>query len=263
MKNIKVTFLVLPLLMGLVFAVSSAAQEQEKNATQTTKAVQEKDQKKTPNEPSQSSVQSGRKQKIYGIIAKRDGNTLVVRDRSKAEHKVDLTSTTKIQERKSNPFRGARDYDTSSLLRGLWVEIEARGNDSGGLVADKIKFTDAEFRDASSLEARVDPVEDRVGATENRMTQAEQNAQRLSGQIEELSAVANTAKGGAKAAQETADRALSEVNVAKEQINTTNQRVSAVDERVNNVDQRLSSVDDYEPKATININFKVGSATLS
>lgn len=273
MRNLKGSYLVLTLLMGLILAVPSLAQEKEKSATQTTTEAQEKDKDKTrtadqatqksSNDQQQSSVAAGTKQKISGIIVRHDGNNIVVRDRGKAEFNVNLSDSTKIQERKKNPFRSAKQYDTSSLVRGLWVEVEGQGSDSGALIADKIKFTEAEFRDASSLEARVDPVEDRVSDTENRMTQAEQNAQRLSGQLEELTAVANTARGGAKAAQETADKALSEANAANERIAATNQRVGAVEERVTSVDNRISSVDDYEAKNSVNVNFKAGSAVLS
>ncbi len=244
MKSSKVVNLVLALSVGLVFAAPSLAQENGKSATQIT-------------------VEAGKKQKISGIVVRREGNDLVVRDRAKAEFKVNLAGTTKIEERKSNPFRGAKKYDASSIVRGLWVEVEGLGNESGAIVADKIKFTESEFRDASSLDARVNPVEDKVTETEGRMTAAEQNAQRLSGQIEELAAVANTAQGGAKAAQETANKALSEVNAANERINVTNQRVSAVDERVTSVDNRLNAVDDYEAKNSTNINFRVNSALLS
>ncbi len=255
MRSTKVICLVLSLLVGLVFTVPSQAQEKETSANQTTQ--------KTSSAQGLNSVESGRKQKIFGIIAKRDGNNLVVRDRGKTEYGVVLADTTKIQEKKMNPFRGAKAYDQTALVRGLWVEVEGHGNGSGALVADKIKFTEAEFRDAASLEMRVDPVEDRVSETENRVTLAEQNAQRLSGQLEELAAVANTARGGAKAAQETADKALSEVSAANERITATNQRVNQVDERVNSVDKRVSSIDDYEAKSTVNINFKVHSAVLS
>src|SRR5215470_9502271 len=168
MKNSKAFFLVRALLVGLMFAVPALAQEKEQSKTQATT-------QKTSNGSTSTSVAAGRKQKISGIIAKRDGNNLIVRDRAKAEYKVSLTSTTKIQERKMNLFRGAKQYDQSSLVRGLWVEIEGQGSDSGALIANTIKFTDEQFRDASSLETRVDPVEDRVGETENRMSQAEQN----------------------------------------------------------------------------------------
>jgi outer membrane protein OmpA-like peptidoglycan-associated protein len=167
-----------------------------------------------------------------------------------------VSDATKIEERKKNPFRTARLYDQNSLTRGMWVEVEGTGNDSGSLIANKVRFTDEEWRDATSLEVRVDPVEDRVTDTEGRITQAEQNAQRLSGQIEELNAVANMAQGGARAAQATADKALSEISATNERLSTTNQRVGVVDERI-------TAVDDYEAKNTVNVNFKVGSAVLN
>ena len=254
MRISKGSDLILAVAAGLVFSAPLMAQEPDKSTTKTTQAAEASTTK--------NSVESGRKQKVSGIIVKRDGDKIVVRDRSKTETTVSLGSGVKISERKKNPFRGAKQYDDASLVRGLWVEVEGRG-DSGNLVAEKIKFTDEEFRDASSLETRVDPVEDRVTDTEGRMTQAEQNAQRLSGQLEELAAVANTAKGGAKAAQETADKALSEANAANEKIVATNQKVSQVEDKVNVVDNRVNSLDDYEAKNTLNVVFKVGSATIT
>ncbi|MGH9836537.1 MAG: hypothetical protein ACRD9Y_26230, partial [Blastocatellia bacterium] len=105
MKSSKVVNLVLALLAGLVFTAPSLAQENGKSATQIT-------------------VEAGKKQKISGIVVRREGNNLVVRDRAKAEFKVNLAGTTKIQERKANPFRGSKKYDASSIVRGLWVEVE-------------------------------------------------------------------------------------------------------------------------------------------
>jgi outer membrane protein OmpA-like peptidoglycan-associated protein len=239
MKDTKLWNLALALLMGLVLSAPTIAQAQ---GTQTTNQG--------------TRFESGKKQKVSGIIVKREGESIILRDRNRAEINVNLTGTTKIQEAKKNPFRSARQYDTNALVRGLWVEIEGRGNDSGVLVAEKVKFTDEEYQDAASLDSRVDPVENRVGDAENRLTQSEQNQQRLSGQLEELAAVANTARGGAKAAQETADKAIAEVNAANQRINETNQRINSVDDRV-------STLDDFEAKNTINITFKANSAVLS
>jgi outer membrane protein OmpA-like peptidoglycan-associated protein len=239
MKETKLLYLALALLMGLVFSVPAIAQDQ---GTQTTNQGQR--------------FESGKKQKVSGIIIKREGESVLIRDRNRAEINVNLTGTTKIQEKKSNPFRSAKQYDTNALVRGLWVEVEGRGNDSGVLVAEKVKFTDEKFQEAASLESRVDPVEDRVGEAEGRLTQSEQNQQRLSGQLEELAAVANTARGGAKAAQDTADKAIAEVNAANQRINETNQRINSVDDRV-------STLDDFEAKNAINITFRANSAVLS
>jgi outer membrane protein OmpA-like peptidoglycan-associated protein len=267
MRNLKAFRLLLVLLVGLILIVPSIAQEQEKKqttqdtqttkqttSTQDTQTTKQSDQTTSSGQPA--SIESGKKQKIAGIIVKRDGDKLVLRDRSRNEVSVNLTGTTKIEERKKNPFRGAKQYDQTALVRGLWVEVEGRGSDSSTIAADKIKFTDTQYQDAAALESRVDPVEDRVGETENRITQSEQNQQRLSGQLQELSAVANTARGGAKAAQETADKAIAEVGAANQRIDSTNQRVSAVDERI-------TTLDDYEAKNTVNVTFKVNRAILS
>jgi outer membrane protein OmpA-like peptidoglycan-associated protein len=229
------TKMALAVLMGLIFAVPAMAQDQ---GTQGPK------------------FESGKKQKVAGIIVKREGETIIIRDRNRTEISVSLTGTTKIEESKKNPFRSARQYDMAALVRGIWVEVQGRGNDSGVLVAEKLKFTDEDYREAASLDARVEPAETRITDAEGRLAQSEQNQQRLSGQLEELAAVANTARGGAKAAQDTADKAIAEIAAANQRINETNTRLTSVDDRV-------TTLDDYEAKNTINITFRVNSATLS
>jgi OmpA-OmpF porin, OOP family len=187
-------------------------------------------------------ISSTQKMTIKGVVVKRDPDTFTVRDMNGVDTVIRLADNTRITEKKSNPFRGAKKYAVTSILRGLNVEVQGRGSGDGQLVAEKIKFSDTDFRVANSIESRVNPVENRVTTAETRIDQTEQNAQRLSGQLEELSAVANLANGGAKAAQETADRALAEVKSAND---------------------RISSLDDYSPQETASILFKVNSAVLS
>jgi outer membrane protein OmpA-like peptidoglycan-associated protein len=252
MRNIKViNLLLVAVVAGLITVVPAMAQEKENSNTQTTAQDDTAAKSSAP-----ANVESGKKQKVSGIIVKRDGEKLVLRDRSKAEYSVNVSGTTKIEEKKKNPFRSSKIYDTSSLVRGLWIEVEGRGSGSNSIDADKIKFTDENFQDSASLESRVDPVEDRVTETEGRLTASEENAKRLSGQIEELTAVANTAKGGAKAAMETAEKAIAEINV-------TNQKLAQTNERLDSVDTRVNNLDDYEAKNSVNITFKVNRATLS
>jgi OmpA-OmpF porin, OOP family len=198
-------------------------------------------------------VRAGQKQKISGIILQRENEKLTVRTYQGAEYEVTVSNATKIKERKSNPFRGAKKYSTTDLSRGLTVEVEGRGNEAGALVADNIQFSETEFRMASSIVSLVTPVEGRVTTAEDRLSMSEQNSQRLSGQLDELAAVANMASGGAKAAQEAADKAMLTANSANERITTTTETLNS----------RISSLDDYEAAKTIALNFKVGSAVLS
>jgi outer membrane protein OmpA-like peptidoglycan-associated protein len=189
------------------------------------------------------SVANGEKAKIKGLVTSRDfdTNTITVRDENGVSTVVQLSDATRVKQ-KGGFFGGGRSYPQTSILRGLRVEVEGRGNGSGQLSATRVEFSGTDLRVAQSLEARVDPVENRVGTAENRIGQVEQNAQRLSGQLDELAAVSNAARGGAKAAQETADAAITGVNATNE---------------------RISALDDYVVQQNIAINFRVGSAVLT
>jgi outer membrane protein OmpA-like peptidoglycan-associated protein len=175
-------------------------------------------------------------------VTERNGDTFVVRDLNGVDTTVKMTGSTSIKEKKSNPFRGAKKYNQDNILRGLNVEVEGRGDGAGNLTAEKIRFSDNDFRYARTIDTRVNPVENRVGSAETRISQVEQNAQRLSGQLDELVAISNAARGGAKAAQETADAAVKGVNQTNE---------------------RISSLDEYVVQDSVSILFKTGSAVLS
>ncbi|MGH9931620.1 MAG: hypothetical protein ACREA9_20630, partial [Pyrinomonadaceae bacterium] len=157
-------------------------------------------------------VTSGTKMKVKGTIIKRQDQDFVMRDMTGSELTVRLAGNSKIEEKKGNPFRGGKKYSEAQLVRGLFVEVEGRGDSSGALLADKIKVADDDLRVALTVDSTVVPIENRIGETEGRLTRTEQNAERLSGQLEELHQVANLAKGGAAAAQETADVAVDGVN---------------------------------------------------
>src|SRR3954471_1419258 len=189
-----------------------------------------------------STVVSGQKMKLKGAVVRRDSDSFVVQDDTTgAQTTVVLNDRTSVKT-KGGVFGGGTKYALTAVTRGLHVEIEGRGDSSGNLVADKVRFTDADLRAARTLEANIVPVEGRIGTAETRVGEVEQNAQRMSGQLDELAAVSNAAAGGAVAAQETADRAVQGVQVANERIN---------------------NVDDYTPEQSIKVNFKLRSAVLT
>ena len=197
-------------------------------------------------------IPSGLKKKVTGVILRREVDSFVLRDKTAGEIRVLLTAKTRVEEKKGNIFRQGRKYGTTSLIRGLNLEVEGRGNDEGALVAEKIRFTDTAYVTAQSVETRVVPVEERVEETSNRLSQAEANAQRLSGQLAELDTLSKSARTEAGTAQKTANDALTRVE-------TTNRRIDATNQRI---DQLVSSLDDYEAKRVITIQFRVGSAKL-
>jgi len=186
-------------------------------------------------------VTSGQKMKLKGVVTRRDADTFTVRDMNGVDTVVRLSDKTSVKT-KGGFMRGGSNYAQTSILRGLNVEVEGRGNGTGELDAEKIRFNESDMRVARAVESRAAPLEERASDTENKLTQVEANAQRLSGQLEELQAVSNAARGGAKAAQQTADAAVAGVNATNE---------------------RISALDDYAPQQTAAVNFKTGSAVLS
>jgi len=180
------------------------------------------------------SVVSGQKMKIKGVVVRRDADTFVVRDINGVDTTVALDNQTSVKT-KGGFLRSGTNYGVTNILRGLNLEVEGRGDASGNLVAEKVRFNDSDLRVARAVDSRAAPLETKV-------SEVEQNAQRLSGQLDELAAVANTAKGGARAAQETADAAVSGVNLTNE---------------------RISALDDYTPQSVLAVNFRSGSAVLS
>jgi OOP family OmpA-OmpF porin len=180
------------------------------------------------------SVASGQKMKVKGVVVRRDADTFVVRDINGVDTTVVLDDRTSVKT-KGGFLRSGTNYGVTNILRGLNLEVEGRGDASGNLLAEKVRFNESDLRVARAVESRAAPLETKV-------SEVEQNAQRLSGQLDELAAVANTAKGGARAAQETADAAVSGVNLTNE---------------------RISALDDYTPQSVLAVNFRTGSAVLS
>ncbi len=187
-------------------------------------------------------VAAGQKMKLKGFVVRRDADTFVVQDAvSGAQTTVLLSDRTSVKT-KGGFFGGGSNFGQTAIMRGLNLEVEGRGDSTGQLVAEKIRFNDSDLRTARTVEANVTPVEGRVGTAETRIAATEQNAERMSGQVDELAAISNAANGGAVAAQESADRAVEGVRVAND---------------------RISSIDDYTPERSIAVGFKLRSSALT
>ncbi|HEU4714942.1 MAG TPA: OmpA family protein [Pyrinomonadaceae bacterium] len=230
--------------LALILSLASVALAQE-NATGEPVAL--KASANTRNVP------DGQKFKVKGIVIKSNADSFTLREPDGTETVVSLTDTTKIKAAKKNWFRLYKAAGPSSILRGLRLEAEGKGNQAGELVAAKIRFDEDDFRTAQALEARVDPVETMATSTkvlaeanEQRISSAEQNAERLAGQVTELSAVAAAANDAAGRAQASADRAQASADSA---------RAEATD--------RINAIDDYLLSETFMVHFRSGSAVLS
>jgi OmpA-OmpF porin, OOP family len=186
---------------------------------------------------------------VDGIIVSTDAGAFKLKEYGGSVVNVVISGQTQIREKKGNPFRGAVKYRADQLVKGLVVQAKGRGNSSGALDAEEVRFTQDDLKFAQSLQTRVAPVEARLTDTEGRLKKSEQGAQHMAGQIDELAAVSNAARGGAKAAQETADAAQRSADQATSGVRATN--------------ERISSLDDFDVQDTGTLHFKVASATLT
>ena len=140
------------------------------------------------------SVPSGSKMKFQGVVISRDADTFTIRDRSRSDYQVLINDNTSIKTY-GGFLRSGRKYPVTDILRGLIVEVEGRGDSSGQLVAEKIRFNESDMRAAITSDTRVSPVEE--------------NQKAMSGQMDELYAIAAE---------------------ARQQVTAVNERVSALDD---------------------------------
>ncbi|MBI1766588.1 MAG: OmpA family protein [Acidobacteria bacterium] len=132
-------------------------------------------------------VPNGAKLNFKGVVISRDADTFTIRDRNRKDYQVLLTDNTSIKTY-GGFLRFGKKYAVTDILRGLIVEVEGRGDAQGQLVADKVRFKDADMRAAVTTDTRVNPVE--------------ANQERMSGQMDELYAVAEEAKKEVRVANE-------------------------------------------------------------
>jgi OOP family OmpA-OmpF porin len=138
-------------------------------------------------------ITPGVKAEINGRINKRDVDTITIRDASDMEIVVLLTNNTAIKSNKKGlgVFRRGKDFDATSLMRGLMVTVEGTGNAEGQLAANEIRFSEADLKDVMTVNSRVQPVEEET--------------KRLSGKVDETGKTANGAKESADAAHQRID----------------------------------------------------------
>jgi hypothetical protein len=119
----------------------------------------------TTNPAGSRTITSGEKLKLKGVVTRRDADTFVVRDMNGVDTVVRLDDRTSVKT-KGGFLRGGTNYAQTSILRGLNVEVEGRGNGSGELAAEKIRFNEQDMRVARAIESRATPLEERASTSQ-------------------------------------------------------------------------------------------------
>src|SRR6476620_2434796 len=117
-------------------------------------------------------VASGQKMKIKGVVTRRDADTFTVQDMNGVDTIVRLDNRTSVKT-KGGFLRGGTNYATTNILRGLNLEVEGRGNGTGELAAEKIRFSEQDLKTARAVESRAVPLEERATNSETKITEIE------------------------------------------------------------------------------------------
>lgn len=175
-------------------------------------------------------ISPGVKTEMKGRINKRGVDTIVVRDANDMDTVVLLTDSTTVKSNKRGlgVFRRGKNYEATSLLRGLMVDVEGTGNSEGQLVAKEVRFNDADLKDVMTVQSRVQPVEEET--------------KKLSGKLDDTAEAAKKAQGDASRANESADEAH---------------------QRLNAVNDRISGLDDFVVQEMVSVYFPVNKDTLA
>lgn len=187
-------------------------------------------------------VPDGQKMKVKAYILKRGSDSFIMRESNGTDTEVVLNSSTSVKTFRRDVFHGAMTYPVTFLTRGLRVQVEGRGNASGQLVANKIRFDERDVRFAQGLDTRTQPVEELAKSNEVRITRNEAADVVLSGQIDEIQASLVSMRADTARAQGTADEAVKAAALAN---------------------NRLNGLDEYEMVKTVTVHFKTGSAVLT
>jgi outer membrane protein OmpA-like peptidoglycan-associated protein len=189
-------------------------------------------------------VAQGEKQKVQGVVSIRTGDSFNVRDTSGGETTVLLTGSTDVTSH-TRGLRGKKEYPVTYIMRGLRLQAQGRGDSSGNLVAEWVRFDEQDLRSAQALKATDELAQDneaRIAAAEAAAKEAAENARVMSNQIAENTALANAASAKAEAAQKTADDAFKAAALAN---------------------NRINGLDDYETIKTIPVLFGANSSIIN
>jgi outer membrane protein OmpA-like peptidoglycan-associated protein len=180
--------------------------------------------------------------KVQGVVVSRDGQTLKLRADDDSIGTIDLTSDTKIQLKKGGFFRRKAPMDVASLVPGLHIEAEGKGNEKGELVAKLVTFDPNSMKASRQIDTRVAPVEAREGELEGRAGTLEGRAGKL-----------ETRAGQMEDQQKQTELHVGEVKGAADQAN----------QGVTDVNKRVTNLDNYQPTDTVTVYFKLNSSVLS
>jgi outer membrane protein OmpA-like peptidoglycan-associated protein len=198
--------------------------------------------------PNARTFPAGEKTKVEGVIVSRDGNTIKLRTEDDSIGTVDLTDTTKVQ-LKHGLFGRKKAMDAASLVPGLRIQAEGKGDEKGDLIADRLIFDPNSMRASRQIDTVVSPLAARTGTLENKTGQLENRANQM-----------DTRQGQLESAQKQTDQQVGQVQQQVGQVKTS---ADQANQGVTDVNKRVSDLDNYQVADSATVYFKINSASLS
>ena len=200
--------------------------------------------------PNARTFTAGQQVKVQGVILSRDGNSLKLRIDDDSIGTVDLSDLTKIQLRSGVMiFRHTAKMDLGSLVPGLHIEAQGKGNDKGDLIADKVSFDPNSMRASRQIDARVSPLEARTGSLEGRAGALEGRA----GQLETRAGQLETREGTLEDQERQTQGLVGQVKTTADQAT----------QGVTDVNRRVSDLDNYQVKDSATVYFAINRDVLT
>lgn len=193
--------------------------------------------------------EDGKKAKVKGTIASRNGGLINVKDaKTSSIVVVSISDNTQIVRIKGAfKFRRA-DMDATALLPGLGIEAEGIGNAKGQLNASKISFSPDDFGIEVAEEQQIMANQ---AAAKKAQTTADQGV-----------AAAGQAQSSANQAQSSANQAQASANEAAAAAGTAGALGVMDAAAIGQVNQRVSDLGGYTAVAEAGIYFAPDQSTL-
>jgi outer membrane protein OmpA-like peptidoglycan-associated protein len=186
-------------------------------------------------------VAEGEKLKLKGVVLTRDGETFILRDRTKTDTVVLLTDTTKIRTERKGLFRGRKPADVTVLIPGLIVQANGKGA-GGRLVAEEIEFSEDDLKMAIMAYGQTAPLRQQAAETNKELAKTQ-------GELSESKKQLGETK--------------KQLGETKKELSETNKQLAATSQEVVDTNKRINELDQYELVKVVTLPFDLNSAKLT
>jgi len=170
----------------------------------------------------------GDKTEVKGIITSRSGDSMVVKTREEGPKTIFLSDDTKTKDDRGL-FGLDKEYMSDAvLIPGLKVDLDAKTDEQGRLVATEITVDGDDLETAEMIQAGLHPTAQQVAAN--------------------VEAIETNKKG---------------IAVNSADINAHEEKIQQNMKDIQENSQRFETLDDYSVKGQTTLNFDVGSSDLS